>query len=723
MPCAIPTPLALALALALALGLAPAASRAPGHAPPSAGARAPEPSAQQGERGLPRPGPAPIDVFHPDRRGDDSALPAPRFGGRVIVHTPSLPKGLNPAVENSNRALRIALEIHAGLLAPDWETWELVPVLAQSYDVEDVLVLRPDAAARHGEVAEDLLVRLRPGPDAPGSPGSPDGEGGDGKGGDERRPARVVYGRVVDQGAGYLVRPLSPGHRLERPVEVAKEDVLQLDRGTVVTFHLREDACWHPSEIFRADESLSPEQRARVADQKLDAHDAYFSWTIYSNPEVDCGDRRDKFAKVTRADVVDDHTIRFFYESQYFKALEVIGVVFPILPAHVYDLSDPDNPDFDPEATPSQRAKHVNENPHNRMWVGLGPYRVTEFGQQWIDAERFERYFAPEHAGYVDAIRWRFVPDDAVAFQALLNGELDFFDRVQSADYFGAGTESEVFKKRLYKGYYYLGTYGYTAWNLYRPQLRELAVRRAIAHAFDFDDFGRTYYKDLCNRVTGPFPYFSPAYDRDVEPLAHDPERAIELLEEAGWYDRDGDGVADKDGVELAIELAMPPGNQSSQAFGAKLQEGLAAVGIELTMAEYEWATLTERMYTREFDALSLGWYPPLESDPEQIWHSANGGRDVRSSNNSGLQDELVDSLIRRGQLELDTGARMAIWKQLHRRIYELQPYLFMYSPPVKFAMSRRIRGFQSFALDPGYSIRRWYFTDAEPGTRPTLEK
>ena len=83
-----------------------------------------------------------------------------------------------------------------------------------------------------------------------------------------------------------------------------------------------------------------------------------------------------------------------------------------------------------------------------------------------------------------------------------------------------------------------------------------------------------------------------------------------------------------------------------------------------------------------------------------------------------------LDKLILAGQMELDHGKRQEIWHKMHGLIYDLQPYMFMYNVPQKFAMSKRVRGFQAFAIDPGYSVRRWYFVDPEEqGTRKTRER
>ena len=120
-----------------------------------------------------------------------------------------------------------------------------------------------------------------------------------------------------------------------------------------------------------------------------------------------------------------------------------------------------------------------------------------------------------------------------------------------------------------------------------------------------------------------------------------------------------------------------------------------------------------------------LPWVPDLESDPEQLWHSAQGEYKVRGSNISGVKDAYLDELIEAGQRELDTEKRMAIWRKMHRYIYEeIQPYLFMYNVPQKFGMAKRFRGFQASAIDPGYIIRRWFLWDpSEAGTRSTLDR
>ena len=637
-------------------------------------------------------GQAVVDEFHPDRKLDATPL----YGGTVIVHLPSMPKHMSYPTENSAVTRRALYEVHESLLLQDWETLRYVPNVAKGYDVEDMIVLKEGAGANYPDSVVDLKVNNAANP------------GGD------RVTARVIYGQVQEQGGHYLVTPVSRGALLSEPIEVASEDVDRVEQGTVMTFYLRDDVPWQPYTFGET----------TISNQRVDSRDVLFSYTLYSNPKVQCDEKRPNFQKITRGEIVDEHTVRFFSDGQYFGMVDLLGTTMTVMPTHVYDLSDPDNPEYNPEASESVQGAYINDHPANRMWIGVGPYQVTQYDNSWITAERFDNYFDKERAGYFDTIRWRHIPDDVAAMQAALNEELDFFDRVKSADYLGAETKKPEFTSKLYKGMRYMGSFGFNCWNMYRPQLKEKVVRQAIAHAFDFESYWRTNYKELARQVSGPFPFNSDGYDHNIEPYPYDPDLAIEMLEDAGWYDRNGDGVIDKDGVELVIDFMMPAGNDASTNFGLKLQEQMAEIGIKVTISGYDWATFLSRLKKRDFDSANLAWAPGLEDDPEQLWGSKWGEMGVESSNNAGVREPELDELIRAGQREVDYDKRQEIWKKIHAFVYDLQPYLFMYNVPNKFAMSRKIHGYQSFAIDPGYSIRNWYYIDPTiPGTRKSRVK
>jgi peptide/nickel transport system substrate-binding protein len=586
--------------------------------------------------------------------------PEPAYGGRVTLHIESMPPGLNLALDTSNVGLRIAHVLHESLMRVDWGTLAWTENLCRERVVEDSLF---------------LLDGTR------------------------------LYGAVEQTELGFAVAPRSRGNPLAEPVVVAAREVARLERDTVYTYALRDDVLWHPAEL--ADGRV-------VDDQRLDARDLLFSLSIYANPLVRCDAVRPSFEGV-EGQAVDERTVRFLFPRQYFRGDLAVGVM-TILPSHLFDLADPDHARHAPDASEAERAREINDSPYNLRWVGLGAYRVVEFGPQLVEARRFERYFDPERAGWLDVVRWRHVPDAAL-MQALYEGEIDFTGRLTSEDFFGRATEREEFTSRYDEGWFYGSTYGAVVWNVARPELADVAVRRALARAFDFERYLADVYRGQARQVTGSMPYFSDAYDRALAPYAYDPPLAEAELDAAGWYDRDGDGVRDKDGVALSIEYLMPAGSASANTIGLELQQAFAKVGVRLDLGELEWAAFRERQERRDFEALPVGWYPPLEPDPWNLWHSSNV---EQGANYAGLVDEEVDRLIELGRRETDHAARMQVWHALQRRVYELQPYLFLFNVPVRYALRKDLCGFQAVGTDPYYVVRRWYHAAGTPGTRAT---
>ena len=103
-----------------------------------------------------------------------------------------------------------------------------------------------------------------------------------------------------------------------------------------------------------------------------------------------------------------------------------------------------------------------------------------------------------------------------------------------------------------------------------------------MAQAFDVGGWRDSNYKGYAIWTTSSFFYFGPAYNHEVTGYPYDPEAAEELLADAGWYDRDGNGVVDKDGQDLVVEALMPSGNKASETMLQAIQDAYAKVGVRL---------------------------------------------------------------------------------------------------------------------------------------------
>lgn len=605
------------------------------------------------------PGEPTPDRFNPDKREVKRAL-----GGRVIQHIASEPPNLNFAIENSAVIRWIHFDIHAGLLTFNPSTWDYEPELAEQYWIEDTLIKK----------------------------------GGRGEG-----DSNILYGKVAEDGTDYVVTSGSPYNKITE-TRVPMADVESVERGTVFTFKIRDGVYWHDGE-------------------KYDAEDALFSYEIYKNPNVDCDEKRFVFDEISSAEIVEPLVIRYFYRKQYFQALQTFDLSFCQLPSHLYNLLDPTNPDYDPNASLEKQGTYINENPHNINWVGLGPYKLTAWERgQYLEAQKFDKFWNPDpaYAGYMDVLRWRHIDDDNMAFQALLNGEVDIFDRVKSEDFMGAATQQPTFTEKFYKAFTYTGSIGFTVWNMAKPHLSDVRVRTALAYAFDVKDWIRTNYEGLALPASYSTFRLGPAYNRDVKVLPYDIQAAQRLLTEAGWYDRDGNGIVDKDGKDLSIEVLMPSGNKASEKLLQKMQESYEKIGVRLTIQPYEWATFIEHLLDGDYDAANLAWVlEGIESDPYGSWHKDEADPNRRTSNYANFKDDLASDLIDQIRVELDPEKRYELWHQLHARIYELQPFLFGWNVPRKIAFNKNLRGVKLYKFDPGYRLRDMYYEEGTTGTRP----
>ncbi len=463
------------------------------------------------------------------------------------------------------------------------------------------------------------------------------------------------------------------------------------DEELALTFTLREDVRWHDGHPF-------------------DARDVLFSFECFRNPQVRCDRKRAAFEKIASARLLEDGRVRFAFGEPYFLAEAAFDETFTILPSHIYDLSDPDHKSHAADTDHLERAKLVNEHRANREWIGLGPYRVVEFAADRVVAHRVDHYHDRTNAGWLDQLTWRALGDPNAALAALLEGQVDFVDRLSVEDYFGARTASESFTKSFGKGLLLTPSLSVTAWNLSAPKLSDARVRTALAHAANWDAIRNGIYRGLALRVTGEQPAFAPHYDATLSPLAFDRARAQTLLAQAGWIDRDGDGRVDREGAPLEIEYLYSSGAGVSQQIAQALQADWEAVGVSVRLAARDPAAFAEALRKRQFEAAALTLASSYISDPEPVWHSRWSS--AASANRWGLADGQVDALIAKLQRELDPASSRALFHRLQARVHQLQPCMFGLWAARRYALSKRVRGVELYALDPGYSLRRWFVVE-----------
>jgi peptide/nickel transport system substrate-binding protein len=374
--------------------------------------------------------------------------------------------------------------------------------------------------------------------------------------------------------------------------------------------------------------------------------------------------------------MVDERTVKFTYAFPYFKALDMIGGL-SIIPRHIFERED------------------FNTHSAGRAPVGSGPYRFVkwETGKD-IVLERYEDYWGKKH--YIDRIVFKIITDNTVALQVLKKQEIDFMGLTPIQ--WERQTASSDFNSNFNKIRYPSLGYSYIGWNQKRPVFSDRRVRRAMTMMLDRESFVQNIWYGLGTVVSGNFFIDSPDYDKTIEPWPYDPEAAAGLLSEAGWIDRDGDGLLDKDGEPFKFEFTYPSGSSTGEQLATLLKESLTGVGIEMTIRQLEWALFTKLLDDRTYDAVTLGWSLPVLADPYQVWHSSQ----VKSgSNYIGFVNKEADRIIEEGRAEFDREKRAAMYRRLHRILHEEQPYTFLFNRNSLVALEGRFANVNVYPLGP----------------------
>lgn len=436
------------------------------------------------------------------------------------------------------------------------------------------------------------------------------------------------------------------------------------------TFYLRKDVKWHDGAPFTAD-------------------DVIYSFQRIMDPKVDSAPLRIYFIDCTEAKKIDDYTVRFRWKRPYFKVLEVLGQNLYLVPKHILN----DGADF-------------NKHPFGRKPIGTGPYKFVS----WETGKRMELVKNKDYWGKpanFNRIIFKLITDENVSLQVFNQGELDMVGLTPTQ--WLKQTGSPQFLERATKLYYDYPQFGYIGWNMRRPPFDDKQVRTAMTLLLDRQTILKNIYYCLGTVVSGPDYINTPFYDQSVKPLPYDPEKALKLLDQAGWTDHNGDGIRDKDGKEFKFEFLIPASNENTEKIATIYKEDLEKkAGIKMEIRRLDWAVFLKNVQDWSFDACLLGWALDPDPDHYQIWHSSMA--DVKgSSNHVGYKNPEVDRLIEQAREEFDKQKRIQIIHQIHRILADEQPYTFLFNSKQLAAVDKRFRNVVPFPNRPIFKFTEWF--------------
>ncbi len=294
--------------------------------------------------------------------------------------------------------------------------------------------------------------------------------------------------------------------------------------------------------------------------------------------------------------------------------------------------------------------------------IGSGPFRFVSAAQDKdVVIERNRDYWAA--LPHVQRVLFTVVPDTTTQALELRKGSADISINALTADMLLAISRNPKLVVQQAPG----TNLGYLAFNTRDPILKDIRVRQAIAYAIDRRPLIHYLWRDLVRPASSVLPPNSWAYDDTVRKYSHDPDRARQLLDEAGYKPVNG--------IRFHITFKTST-DESSRLTAAVLQQQFRDVGIALDIRTYEFATFFADVTKGAFQLYTLRWIGG-NADPDIFEYAFDSSHMPPKGQNRGFySNPKLDALIAAGRKETDQQKRKLIYAQVQQILAEDLPYI-----------------------------------------------
>lgn len=457
---------------------------------------------------------------------------------------------------------------------------------------------------------------------------------------------------------------------------------------TTLTFTLKEGIKWHDGEPVTAED---------VAFTFNALADPDYTGPRYGDVEGLKGAKAyhdgqaDHIEGIT---VVDERTVVFEFEKPFAPGLTKIGADRAIIPKHIWENV--------PIADWSKQTD-LMEKP-----IGCGPYMITEnVPGQYVALEAFPDYFKGE--AKTKHFIFKVSNQDTVVAE-LINGDIDIADisSLKSQDI-------QTLEENNIKVTSYSGTSSqYMGFNLRLPIFQDVRVRQAITYAIDRQLMVEKLLEGRGEVVQAPLLPTSWAYPEDgvLNDYAVDLDKARELLKEAGWEDRNGDGIVENEaGEPFEVTLKYPQGNKMREQSAPIIQASLKEIGISVELRIMEFAALLDEvMANHDFDMFLMGSTLDTDPDPKPIWHSDSSSDEIGNSawNIVAYRNPEADAVMDAALATTDVETRKELYKEFCIMVNEDCPEVLLYAPDIIKAYNANIENYDPSTFNDFYNRENW---------------
>lgn len=423
------------------------------------------------------------------------------------------------------------------------------------------------------------------------------------------------------------------------------------DDGLVYRFYLREGVTFHDGTPFNADAVKFS------IDRQIDADHPYHDTGEFAYAEF-------TFGKVREVRVIDDYTVEIELVEPYAPFLAHMAM-------HSASIVSP--------AAVEKYGRDFSKNP-----VGTGPFRFVDWqpGVEVVLAKN-EDYW--DGAPKVDQVIYRPVIEDQARLTEFEAGGLDFIVNIPP---------DELARLKESGEYTVLEQAGMHVWYLIFNADKEPFNKKEVRQAVNYAINKRAIVEDLLQNTgvvaTGPLPPVVWGYTDDVPSYEYNPDKARELLAQAGYPDG------------FTVDFWVPEsgsGMQQPRAMAAAIQADLRQVGIEMNIQTFEWGTYLDKVLgPREElpEVFEMSWIGD-NGDPDNFLYILLSGEQWPPAgfNMGYYRNEQVDELLREAQRTNDQAERQRLYEEALRILVDDAPWAWIDHETQIVAMKKSIQGFK----------------------------
>lgn len=499
-----------------------------------------------------------------------------------------------------------------------------------------------------------------------------------------------VYQPLID--VDYQTDELIPVLAESRP------EIVYLENGQVeYQFKIRDNALWSDG-------------------KPVVASDVEFSWKLMKLPGRKKNVMRDQYFELFDAFELDPSNNKKFKmrtSGVYVQGEMAFSDMF-ILPKHIYDPKKYTNTlklsDIISGNLTGDQLNEIDDylkdfekmvyDTNQRLVNGSGPYLfstltnentvVLERNPRWWGANETNKNLFFENK--VEQIHYKVSRDMGNVIAELMLEESDLSTIIPISDL------NNLEKSQVFSDQFTLHTptkfsFTYLGLNLDHSILKDRSIREAIALSIDKDGLLDDLLGGFGEKVVSSFHPTSKSYNHDIEDYEFNISKALKILDDNGWKDRDGDGVRQKivNGREVDLMLRLSyPKNYMGGRIAEYMQESYKGIGLRLELHELTFDSYLKLNKKQDFD-MFLGSFLTFSNmiDPKQLWHSSSHENGV---NWVGYASDDVDELIDQIRTEKNESKRIVFEKELQQIVHDDIPFVFLFAPQHKIIISNKIK-------------------------------